>query len=265
MRFSIRYAFFVAVLLVGFAAGAQEPDSPAKDSRTRALDVIQIPAGTILPVRLKHGLSSKKARAGEIIACRIMQDVPLANPQKLPEGTKILGRILAVAPAGAGGGSITLRFDRVEVRHQKAAIVSDLRAIASFMEVEFAQTPETTLGFGTPYPWATTDLIGGDIKYGVGGPVTDRASEVVGEGTVSGVLVHVAAGRGTPCRGELDSERRLQAMWVFSADSCGVYGLSGLRIAHAGRSAPVGEITFTAESGEVKVPGGSGMLLRGIQ
>jgi hypothetical protein len=173
----------------------------------------------------------------------------LANSEKLPEGTKILGRILSVVPAGAGGGSITLRFDQVQVRHHKTIIVSDLRATASFIELQFAQMPETTLDFGIPYTWATTDLIGGDIKYGVGAPVTDRASQVVGKGTISGVLLRVTAGRGTPCRDELDSEHRLQAMWVFSADSCGVYGLGGLKIAHAGRSAPVGEITLTAKSG----------------
>ena len=33
------------------------------------------------------------------------------------------------------------------------------------MEVQFAQPPETTPDFGTPFVWATTDQIGGDVKY----------------------------------------------------------------------------------------------------
>jgi hypothetical protein len=142
------------------------------------------------------------------------------------------------------------------------AIVTDMRALASLMEVEFAQIPETSLGFGTPYVWATTHQIGGDVKYGVGGPVTDSSSRTVGEGVFDGVLVHVRAQAGTKCRGALDEEDRLQALWLFSADACGVYGIDGVTIAHAGRTEPVGEIVLAAESGDIKVRGGSGMLLR---
>lgn len=38
--------------------------------------------------------------------------------------------------------------------------------MASFMDVAFAETPETAPGFGDPYVWSTTDPIGGGLKYG---------------------------------------------------------------------------------------------------
>jgi hypothetical protein len=195
-----------------------------------------------------------------------MQDVPLPGSGKIPEGSKVIGTILSVFAAGSNNaGKVTLRFDQIEVHHRRAAMVTNLRAIASPMEVQFAQIPETSPGFGTPYPWATTSLIGGDVKYGAGAPVTDRGSQVVGEGTYEGVLVHVRAQPESGCRGELDGNHDPQALWVFSADSCGVYGMSGIRIAHAGRTEPLGEIVISADSSGVNVRGGSGMLLRVAQ
>lgn len=91
-----------------------------------------------------------------------------------------MGTILSVSPAGnSGGARISFRFDHIEIHHRRIPIVVDLRSMASFMEVEFAQIPETTPGFGTPYVWATTHQIGGDIKYGVGGPITDQWSHTL--------------------------------------------------------------------------------------
>lgn len=225
-------------------------------------DGVEIPVGTILPVRINHGFSSKNARAGQTITGRIMQDVPLPVG-KIPEGAKVIGTVVSVTPAGSGrGGRISLRFNELEIHHRRMAIVTDMRALASLMEVEFAQIPETSPGFGTPYVWATTHQIGGDVKYGVGGPVTDSSSRTVGEGVFDGVLVHVRAQAGMKCRGAWEEEDRLQALWLFSADACGVYGMDGVTIAHAGRTEPVGEIVLAAETGDIKVRGGSGMLLR---
>jgi hypothetical protein len=130
------------------------------------------------------------------------------------------------------------------------------------MEVQFAQIPETPPGFGTPYPWVTTDLIGGDVKYGVDGPVTDSASQTLGKGTSNGVLVHVRARPGSPCRGDSGDAGRLQALWVFSSDACGVYGMDRVKIEHAGRTAPAGEIVLSSDVGDVNVRSGSGLLLR---
>jgi hypothetical protein len=266
----IRGALRLGVLVLAFQCGlvlrAQTNVSSANARPGADRDSAQIPVGTILPVRLNRGFSSKNARAGQEITGRVMQDVPLPNGGKIPAGAKVRGAITAISMAGKSGtGKISFRFDHIEVHRHSVPIVTDLRALASFMEVQFAQIPETSPGFGTPYVWATTDLIGGDVKYGVGGPVTDRGSQVVGTGTYDGVLVHVKAQPESGCRGDLDGNHDLQALWVFSADSCGVYGMAGARIMHAGRTAPIGAITLAANSGDINVRGGSGMLLRVVQ
>lgn len=131
------------------------------------------------------------------------------------------------------------------------------------MDVAFAETPEMTPGFGDPYVWSTTDLIGGGVKYGAGGPVTDQRGEVIGKGTLDGVLVHLQSQPSAGCRGAL-GEDRPQALWVFSAAACGVYGMTGVHIVHAGRTDPVGEIILAAENRKLNLPAGTAMLLRVI-
>ena len=266
IRGSIRLGVLVLAFLCGLVPRAQTNISSANAGRGADRDSVQIPAGTILPLRLNHGFSSKSTRVGQQLTGRIMQDVALPNAQKIPGGARLHGTVVAVSSAGkSGAGKISFRFDYIELHRQRVPIVIGLRALASFMEVQFAQIPETTPGFGTPYVWATTDLIGGDVKYGVEGPVTDRGGAVVGKGTSDGVLVHVKAQPESGCRGDLDGKQQLQALWVFSADSCGAYGMARARIVHAGRTAPIGEITLSADSGDVNVRSGSGMLLRVVR
>jgi hypothetical protein len=270
---ALRYApfgFALSVFLslgpqVGLPVAAQTASLPAE--HTRKLENLEIPAGTILPVRLNHGLSSKSARPGQEVTGRIMQEVPLPNHEKIPEGAKVSGMILSVERAGYGtNGRIAFRFDNLEIHHRAIRIVANLRALAGFMEVQSAETPEFSPGFGTPYIWATTRQIGGDEVYGVGGPVVSNlSSEAVGKGVYGGVLVHVRAQADSKCRGAVDPEDRLQALWVFSSDACGVYGIQGVRIAHAGRTEPVGEITLVSDQQDLLVRGASGMLLRVIR
>jgi hypothetical protein len=254
----------LVILLAVYPLVAQTstPDRAAATKQTS----LEIPAGTVLPVRINHSFSSKNAIAGQWITGRVMQDVPLPNNAKIPEGAKILGAIVSVEPATkSNNGKLSFRFDKLEIHHLTIPLATNLRALAGFMEVQEAQTPEATPGFGTPYPWVTTRQIGGDEVYGVGGPVTDESSHTVGKAVFGGVLVHVRAQPGAKCRGALDDEDRLQALWVFSSDACGLYGMSGVSIEHAGRTEPTGEIVLTADRRDVLVRGGSGMLLRVIQ
>lgn len=242
-----------------FASAVLSPSAEALPAAT------PIPPGAILPIRLSHGFSDK-SRPGSAISGRVMQSVPLPNAETIPAGATIRGTITAIQRATNGASpTVSFTFNELEMHHQKFSISVDLRAFASSMQISLSQIPEVSSGFGTPTPWADTVQIGGDYVYGAGGEVTDQHNEKVGKALLEGgVLVQVRAQPGTPCRGDLGDSDRLQALWVFSADACGVYGLQGVKIAHAGRTDPVGVVTLAAESGQVKVGSGSGMLLRTI-
>jgi hypothetical protein len=194
-----------------------------------------------------------------------MQNVFLASGGKIKEGSKILGHIVEVTPASAGAQArISLEFDKLAFSNQTISIVTNLRAIAGFVEVRDAQTPTTAPGEGDNFYSLTTVQVGGDVVYGVGGPVTtaEHSDQVVGKASADGVLGQVRAKEGTKCRGAVDGNDSPQALWVFSSDACGAYGLEHISIAHAGRTDPTGMIILTSNSGKLRIPAGAGMLLR---
>ena len=224
-----------------------------------------VPPGTILPVRLNSTLSSAKSKVGQAITGRIMQDVPITPAVSIRAGSKVVGHIVEVTPAGAGHGArLSLQFDKLVFSRQTIPILTNLRAIAGFMQVLEAQTPPIGAGETDVYRWLTTVQIGGDVVYGEGGVVTaaNNANQVVGKEVNGGVLGQVRAKAGTECRGAVEGSDRPQALWVFSTDACGTYGLEHIGIAHAGRTDPVGVIVLTSDGDGLKVSAGAGMLLR---
>ena len=248
-----------------FVASSAIVHSAASDDRSTPESNPAIPPGTIIPVRLNSTLSSAKCRKGQVITGRIMQDVPLSPGVRIREGSKVLGHVVEVTPATTSAQArISLRFDMLIAWHQTISITSNLRAIAGFMRIIEAQTPPIGPGESDVYRWLTTVLVGGDVVYGEGGPVTaaENANEVVGKAVDGGVLSRVRGKEGTKCRGSIDGNDSPQALWVFSSDACGIYGLEHISIAHAGRSDPTGVIVLASDNGSLKLPSGAGMLLR---
>jgi len=222
---------------------------------------IAVPAGTILPLRLNSAINSRKSRAGQVVSARVMQDVPLPGNTKIKCGSRILGRVISVQRGTNGSGSeIVLRFDTLAAGKHRIPLATNLRALASMVEVNDAQTPQTGPDRGTDeYDWATIQ-IGGEADYH--GSVITNGLRTVGKSLPpAGALVQMTA---TPnkCRGGVAGNDRLQATWVFGSNACGLYGFSNLILAHAGRTNPVGEIVLRSDQANIHVRAGSGMLLR---
>jgi hypothetical protein len=241
-----KYAAALAVLLLataGLHAGTSIPD------------------GTVLPARLNTTLSSKNAKAGQTVTARIMQNVPLPGGAKIPEGATLVGRVTRVTTASNGTfGTISVRFNFLRMPHEHIALTTHLRAIASFTEVEQAQVPVVGSDRGTPASAATTIQIGGETVYRGGGHVDGKFGRV-GEPVYDGVLGHLYASADGECRGDTSADPP-QALWLFSSDACGAYGMPDLVVAHPRRSVEPGEITLRSTKGDVNVRSGAGLLLR---
>jgi hypothetical protein len=237
----------------------------APDTNPATAAAVSVPSGTILPVRLDTSLSTAKSKARQVIRGRVMQDVPLPDGSKIREGCRLEGHIVEVIPGSRPiGARISIAFDKLRSSRGTIPITTSLRAVAGSMEIAEAQIPQSGPGEGDVLNWLTTIQIGGDVKYGVGGPVTtaEDASKVVGSGVDGGVLTRVSAKEAAKCRGAVDGNNNPQALWVFSSDACGTYGLEHIHIAHAGRTDPAGVIILASANDNLKVPAGTGMLLR---
>lgn len=220
-----------------------------------------VPPGTIIPIRLNSSFSLE-TKPGRTITARVMQDVPLPRGGKVREGAKVIGHVINVTPPSNGvNGRVSFVFDKLMVAKQYVPITTNLRAMASFVEVEDAQLPDTGPDRGTPESAWTTVLVGGDINYRGGGPVME-GSNVVGKPTLDGVLIQVTSKPGAGCRATIDGNDRLQALWVFSSDACGMFGFPSISIVHAGRTDPIGEIVLTSHGKNLRISSGSGILLR---
>lgn len=263
--FSVLIASATPAALSSTAPRLRSRDADANAARAKAKPVNQemtIPPGTILPIRL-GSLSSEKAKQGDLIKARIMQDVPLENGSRLRAGSKVVGRIIAVNAASSGTrAALTMRFDTILQGKESIPVVTHVRAMASTLEVESAQVPPIGPSESDVYDWLPTTQIGGEIVYGKWGDVFN-GDRVVGR-SVGGdaVLAQPNAQEGTKCQGPVEGNDRPQAFWVFSSDACGAYGFPQLMISHSGRTDPSGEIVLEAERGPVKIRSGSGMLLR---
>ena len=223
-----------------------------------------LPEGTILPVTLKKTLSLEKAQAGEPVEAKIMQEVPLPNKGKIHLGAQVSGTILSVAAGKDAGVQLTLQLNKIEYDKEIVSMATSLRALASYQAVLSARMPFTGSDAGTPEGWATTLQIGGDVRFGDGGEVRNRQKQKVGKGVTGGVLVHIRENKESGCEGPAIGDDRLQALWFFSSDACGVYGLRGVEIIHNGRTVPKGAMTLQFEKPGMKLDAATAMLLRVI-
>jgi hypothetical protein len=246
-------------LTMRIVSETRKSDVACAKART-ASSTEEIPAGTILPVSLPSDISSDKSPIGSTITATLMQDVPLKAGITLPKGSKVIGRVLETVPPGGGSDevSVSFQFDQVRFGNRTVPITTNLRALASEMEVSATRTPKSSGDESSA--WELVQIGGDQVSYGQGPVITD--SHVVGTYTSQGTLAYLSPDLGTECRATIDGNTRPQAFWVFSVHACGVYGLGNVKILHSGRTEPVGQVTLISDGHPVKVGRSSGMLLR---
>lgn len=221
-----------------------------------------VPSGTVLPVRLNSSISSETDKPGHSVTARLMQNVQLPGGSEIKKGAQIVGRLVKSAPSSKNSpAQVVLIFDSLQLSDRTVPLRTTLRALASNLEVEDAQTPKA-FDVATASTYATTVQVGGEVVYRGGGHVM-RGETLVGEPVHGGVLSRTRANFERGCRGAMNGNDQPQSLWVFSSDACGVYGLPHVAITSAERNEHEGEIVLTSQNDRaLKIRSGSGMLLR---
>src|SRR5580704_3108059 len=185
----------IAVFLLGSLTAAQtgsiaKADPPAKTSTSTAPNQLIIPAGTKVPIALKHAVSTKSTREGESVYAETTFPVVFNDRVLIPAGTYVQGKISHVQRAGhvKGRAEVLMHFttliypsgytvvlpgsvenapgvDKTSVKDQEGTIRSDSQA------GEKAATVGTSAGTGAVVGGLSNGGKGALVGAGVGGAI----------------------------------------------------------------------------------------------
>jgi len=209
--------------------------------------------GTALPISLNSSLKAKGSKPGQKLEGKLMQEVPSSDGSMIKKGSRVTGQVLSVQSPS----KITIRFDNLQDEHQLIPLNVAARALAQSDSVFQAGLPiDASSTYEGSNSW-TTKQIGGDVVFrGRGYVASDQGK--IGRWSGSGVWAKLSPAGDCPAT---DINGQEQALWVFSTSACGAYGFDDqVKITHAGRTEPVGQITLESTK-ELNIGGGSGWLL----
>lgn len=245
-RFILRPLAALLILFATFPLRAAQP-------------VQALPPETLLPLVLNSTINSDKSKPGEKLSAKLKQDLPV-DSGGLKAGTEVFGHIVSIKRGGAGApATVVLAFDRIKIGGQEYALTTNLRALASMSAVYQARLPINSVSPDGNSVWDyNTRQVGGDIVYGR----KDVRSEagIVALTPEPGWVIGLPRANPDAGCGPPESNKRMQAFWVFSTTACGAYGDEELKIARHADDPKTGQITLT-DPKKVLVRNGSGLLL----
>lgn len=102
----------VLMLLSCALAFGQQATEPAEEAAP-APGTIEVPAGTKIPLVLKHAINTKSAQPGDSVYCQTNFPVVADNRILIPAGTYVQGSITSVKRAGRvkGRAEVLMHFD----------------------------------------------------------------------------------------------------------------------------------------------------------
>lgn len=214
-----------------------------------------LPAGTAIPIMLNSTLKSGDSKAGERIEGKLMQQLVLPSGMKIKSGSHVTGHVVSAEMAGAVW-RITVTFDSLQDQGRTIPLNVGLLAMAATESVFQAKTPiDAASTYESSYGW-TTKQVGGDVVFRGRGYIASPEGKV-GRWNGSGAWGKLTPTGDCPAA---DVNDQVQALWVFSTTACGVYGIADLKIAQAGSTPPIGQITLESTK-DILIREGSGWLL----
>ena len=92
-----------------------------------AQNMVNVPAGTRLVVRMVDGISGGNSRAGTLFTARLQGNLMVGNRTAAPDGSMVFGRIIASSGASrvAGRSELSLELTDIQVNGTRFPILSN--------------------------------------------------------------------------------------------------------------------------------------------
>jgi hypothetical protein len=223
------------------APSTTNPANP-NPGQAGSAQTVRLAPGSVIPVVLSHTVDAKKAKIGDSVEAKIAQDLKTAGGQVLvPKDSVITGHVTASQPHSKGGESeLAIVFDHATLKNgQSESWPLAIQAIIGNNQNNNALNPEPESGGGL----SRGGMSPGQSTPG-GGGTTGRAPSSPGGGQ----------------QGEDSQPDNGKSHPPITASTQGVIGMPELKMA----SSPQGTV-ITSEKGNVKLEGGTFLLLRAVQ
>jgi hypothetical protein len=106
-------------------SASQQNNAPQQEAaRPRVPEVITVPAGKVLTVKLADPVGSKISQAGQSFGGTLAKPVEVNGEVVIPAGARVEGEVVEAKPLGrfAGGAVLKLKLDSVRVGGQQMPI-----------------------------------------------------------------------------------------------------------------------------------------------
>jgi hypothetical protein len=228
-----------------------------------------IPSQRSIPISFSRTVNAAKAKPGDQVLAKTLEDVVLADGTMLRKDSRVIGHIVEArgftfdeTPYAVQQPSVlAVHFDSVRVGDKFARLVVKVRALANVFDVDDARTPPPSdLDFS-----GTLTQVGGDEIIPREIEVRSPGGDIVGYKRQQGIVAHLIPAR-YPSQGQwhqCDGTNTEEAVAIFSASACGLYGFPKTEMSDNGASTG----TFRIESRHftVKLRARSAALLQVVE
>lgn len=222
----MKKALSVVLTLVSSAFAAAQ--SPAD---------LKLAPGTSIPISFSHGVDAKHAHNGDVVTAKTTQPIQILGRKLLPAGTEVVGHVVSVDGFAYDKtpyveqklGTLTIRFDALRAKDVDIPLNVYVRALADPVSAQDAELPNAY-----DDGLRTRHQIGGDEVTPSQNEVLSRDGDTVGYLKRGGVYAHLIAASGNSPEG-CDATDSEQAMGLFSASACGLYGFTDIKLVATGR------------------------------
>jgi hypothetical protein len=229
---------FLAVSILSAQIAFAQNSAPQAGAATPAADESRFAQGAILRAELDKTIDAKKAKPGDPVLAKTMDELRSESQLIAPKGAKIVGHIVQAAPhQGESPSTLAIAFDKLELANGSAIPLKVVvQAAAKFETANLA---------------AYDSAGGASIPAGSGGAPNGRGSG----GSMSPGM---GTGSGAPPSPGATNNPAISGARSISPNAQGVEGISGVSLSVGAAQ----ESIFSSPKHNVKLESGTQMILR---